>query len=285
MEKLKTVQRFPDLIYDVGMNIGEDTEFYLKKGFRVIAFEANSELVKQNQERFRKEIANNQLTIVEGAIVEDASSDTIKFYKNLDNSKWSTIDSNWTQRCEKLGTRNKIIEVNTIDYSKCIEKYGIPYYMKIDIEGAERICLKHLLRFNVRPCYLSIESEKVSFDKLCYEISLLEELGYHHFMAVQQARIPLIRVPDPAKEGKYVAHKFAKGSSGLFGKELDENWKSKEDILKEYRVIFHQYDRYGDDTFWQKNKYANIFLRMVSFISNRPVPGWYDTHAKHSCLF
>ncbi|MFQ5641362.1 MAG: FkbM family methyltransferase, partial [bacterium] len=131
MEKLKTVQRFPDLIYDVGMNIGEDTEFYLKKGFRVIAFEANSELVKQNQERFRKEIANNQLTIVEGAIVEDASSDTIKFYKNLDNSKWSTIDSNWTQRCEKLGTRNKIIEVNTIDYSKCIEKYGIPYYMKI----------------------------------------------------------------------------------------------------------------------------------------------------------
>jgi 16S rRNA A1518/A1519 N6-dimethyltransferase RsmA/KsgA/DIM1 with predicted DNA glycosylase/AP lyase activity len=30
-----------DLIYDVGMHHGEDTEFYLRKGFRVVAFEAD----------------------------------------------------------------------------------------------------------------------------------------------------------------------------------------------------------------------------------------------------
>ena len=30
-----------DLIFDVGLHRGEDTEFYLKKGFRVVAFEAN----------------------------------------------------------------------------------------------------------------------------------------------------------------------------------------------------------------------------------------------------
>ena len=35
----------PNLIYDVGLHLGEDTEYYLKKGFRVIAFEANPELV------------------------------------------------------------------------------------------------------------------------------------------------------------------------------------------------------------------------------------------------
>ena len=34
-----------DLIYDVGMHKGEDTELYLKKGFRVIAFEADPDLV------------------------------------------------------------------------------------------------------------------------------------------------------------------------------------------------------------------------------------------------
>jgi hypothetical protein len=30
----------PDLIFDVGFHRGEDTDFYLKKGFRVVAVEA-----------------------------------------------------------------------------------------------------------------------------------------------------------------------------------------------------------------------------------------------------
>jgi hypothetical protein len=33
-----------DLIYDVGFHHGEDTAFYLKKGFRVAAFEAHPRL-------------------------------------------------------------------------------------------------------------------------------------------------------------------------------------------------------------------------------------------------
>lgn len=35
----------PNLIYDVGLHRGEDTDFYLKKGFHVVALEANPELV------------------------------------------------------------------------------------------------------------------------------------------------------------------------------------------------------------------------------------------------
>ncbi len=31
----------PDLIFDVGMNNGDDTDFDLAKGFRVVAIEAN----------------------------------------------------------------------------------------------------------------------------------------------------------------------------------------------------------------------------------------------------
>jgi hypothetical protein len=31
----------PDLIYDLGMHRGGDTQFYLEKGFRVVAVEAN----------------------------------------------------------------------------------------------------------------------------------------------------------------------------------------------------------------------------------------------------
>ena len=35
-----------DLIYDVGFHQGEDTAFYLKKGFLVVAFEAHPRLRK-----------------------------------------------------------------------------------------------------------------------------------------------------------------------------------------------------------------------------------------------
>ena len=41
-----------DLIYDVGMHKGEDTDYYLQKGFRVVAFEANPDLVNLCRTRF-----------------------------------------------------------------------------------------------------------------------------------------------------------------------------------------------------------------------------------------
>jgi len=35
----------PDLIFDIGSHKGEDTDFYLKKAFKVVAFEANPKLI------------------------------------------------------------------------------------------------------------------------------------------------------------------------------------------------------------------------------------------------
>ena len=32
------------IIFDIGMHCGEDTDFYLKKGFTVVGVEANPEL-------------------------------------------------------------------------------------------------------------------------------------------------------------------------------------------------------------------------------------------------
>jgi hypothetical protein len=43
-------------------------DFYLRKGFRVIAFEANPELCKRCRQQFAKEIDSGQLTLIEGAI-------------------------------------------------------------------------------------------------------------------------------------------------------------------------------------------------------------------------
>ena len=71
-----------DLIYDVGMHKGEDTDYYLQKGFRVVAFEANPDLVKLCRTRFANAIDRKELTIVEGAIVnKERAQKTVKFYR------------------------------------------------------------------------------------------------------------------------------------------------------------------------------------------------------------
>ena len=53
------------LIFDVGAHKGEDTTFYLKKGFKVIAVEANPALAQGLRDRFQWAIEPGQLTVVE----------------------------------------------------------------------------------------------------------------------------------------------------------------------------------------------------------------------------
>ena len=46
------------LVFDIGAHLGEDTEYYLARGFDVIAFECMPENIKQIQDKFPKEINN-----------------------------------------------------------------------------------------------------------------------------------------------------------------------------------------------------------------------------------
>src|SRR5215467_3283732 len=62
----------PKLIYDVGMHNGDDTAYYLWRGFRVVAIEANPELVATAANRFRCEIEAGYLKILNvGIAAED----------------------------------------------------------------------------------------------------------------------------------------------------------------------------------------------------------------------
>jgi hypothetical protein len=59
-----------DVIYDVGMNNGDDTAYYLSLGFRTVAIEANPELVKQAKARFAREVASGRLIILNIGIAD-----------------------------------------------------------------------------------------------------------------------------------------------------------------------------------------------------------------------
>lgn len=273
------------LIFDVGMHKGEDTAFYLRKGFRVVAFEADPDLAQACRRRFPKEIASGLLTIVEGAICEPGAGDplrrTVTFYRNVDNSVWGTVDSNWAGRNEYLGTKNQKIEVPIVDFGQCLRQYGTPHYLKIDIEGMDRLCLKALTTIEGRPNYISIEAEKVNFDQLLEEFEILSELGYTRFKAVQQSGISTQHEPNPPAEGRFANQRFAEGSSGLFGADLPGHWQDRPTILAAYRRIFWLYRLFGDRALLPRFAVGRLLIKVLMRLFKRPIPGWFDTHARH----
>ncbi len=71
----KNIQQ--DLIFDVGLHKGEDTEFYLKKGFRVVGIEASSELCEVASQRLSSYVTSGQLTILNAAITRIPGSNEV----------------------------------------------------------------------------------------------------------------------------------------------------------------------------------------------------------------
>jgi FkbM family methyltransferase len=284
VEVLMAAGYLRDLIYDVGMHKGEDTEFYLKKGFRVIAFEADSDLAASARTKFSDYIENGKLIIVEGAIVDPSyPADTVEFYKNNKNTLWGTASPYFAERNITFGAESTIIRVPRIDFADCLAKLGIPYYLKIDIEGMDTVCLRALLQVEGRPAYVSIESDKRDFEEVAEELEILTRLGYMRFQVIQQTTVHRQVIPHPSQEGVAIEHVFNRGASGLFGKDLPGPWKTLDQVRDQYKKIFVDYKIWGED-FGLAQKFfpLKVVRKGLSILLDRRIPGWYDTHAKHS---
>ena len=216
-----------NLIFDVGMHVGQDTEFYLKKGFRVIAVEANPTLAEMAHEKFASEIASGQLTICNVALAHER--DTIDFFVCDDITEWSSMN-------ETLASRDKNhrkIKVDALSYCDLADRFGTPYYMKIDIEGADLIPIIGLSKAQMRPVHVSYEAFTLDGAALLYS------LGYKWFKLVGQRNLPKIAQPATALEGLDVAHNFPLGSSGPFGEETPGPWSRFDDCASDYTIYRH----------------------------------------------
>ncbi|QLE40326.1 FkbM family methyltransferase [Nostoc sp. C052] len=261
-----------NLIIDVGVHTGEDTEFYLKKGFRVVGIEAHPELYEATKKRLNLYIEKGQLTLLNIAV--SPKDEPVTFYANLERSFWGTTSPDWAIR-NKCSFDAPSIEI-TVEgrrFERILEEFGIPYYLKVDIEGADLLCIQALRQFNTKPQFLSIESTKTSWKELLEEFALLKELGYHKFKAISQGHVPEQICPSPAREGQYIPHRFEYGASGLFGEETPGNWLSESEVIKVYKGIFWTYKIIGVNGIIYRFPIGRMFLD--KFKIQEP---WYDTH-------
>lgn len=267
------------VIYDIGLHKGEDAEYYLSRGYRVVAIEADPDLVLYCQRKFESFLLSGDMVVFHGAIVEDDDQASVRFYKNKKKSNWGTAVKKWADRNMMLDAPSVEIDVPVVNLRSILLEQGVPYYMKIDIEGMDLVCLKKLCLLDCRPKYVSIESEKTDFSSLIEEFHTLRLLGYRKFFVQQQADMASKTVPIDTQEGPFIDHDFAQGSTGPFGSDLGVVWLTESEAIEKYRKIFKEYKRFGDGSYIRRMPLGIHLTSVLSKIIGRPLPGWYDTHA------
>jgi len=215
VDRLAILRDEPDLVIDVGAHKGADSEFYLRKGFRVVAIEANPSHARAIRARLAEYLRTGQLTLLEVGILDREGE--IDFYSNLDNDEWSSFDRTAGTR---QGTKYDVLKIPCVTFDRVLREYGVPYYLKLDIEGAERYVFDALARHRAAPAFLSTEATSIDY------LAFMRVLGYDAFQLVQQGRHWQTQLPNPAREGAYIDWQFPDFTTGPFGAELPDAWHS-----------------------------------------------------------
>ena len=281
------------LIYDVGAHKGEDTEFYLKKGFRVVAIEAMPEFCTSLTERFSDYVASGALSVVNVAV--SSTPGNINFYVDDRVSEWGTANPEWSERNRNFGAGvGRTLTIQASKLADVLKQHGVPRYCKIDIEGNDLDALASLEGLSELPKFVSIESDKTSWKKLIQEFETFERLGYRKYRIMDQSLVSMQRCPTTPREGKFVDWQFKHGSSGLFGDELPGTWVTAFEAIELYKSIFRGYAINGDlglfgggakSAFNMVGKVQETMFRLkgskhyLNPATQFPPPGWYDTHA------
>lgn len=204
------------LIYDVGMNNGDDSAYYLRNGFDVVAIEANPILVERARSRFAKEIDEGRLTMLEVGIAEGEGEAT--FWICEDHSEWSSFDRSIASRD---GSRHRAISVRLRGFQEILQTHGVPHYCKIDIEGNDHLCILALTP-ETRPAFVSVE---LSVHAL---LDRLSSLGYDRFKLVHQQSFGPPNAPLQAIKARARNQKLAVGleraNGVLRGRFVDRGW-------------------------------------------------------------
>ena len=167
-----------NLCFDVGANIGNRTQMFLDSGYKkVIAIDPQKSCLLKLNERFNNNI---KVVIVDKAVSSEEKIERI-YISNADTI--SSMDESFIEEVKKDRFKNynwnRYEEVMTTTLDNLIEEFGLPNFIKIDVEGYELNVLKGLSK-SIN--YLSFEYTPELHDKsmMCIEqIELISNYKYN----------------------------------------------------------------------------------------------------------
>jgi FkbM family methyltransferase len=265
------------LVYDVGMHNGDDTAYYLSRGYNVVAVDADPVQAEKGLQRFREFVASGQLKILNVGVAKEEGE--FNFYINEVKPEWNSFDLSITSRD---GLPWHAIKIRALPFEKIIREQGVPYYLKVDIEGHDYLCIEGLDK-NDLPKFISVEANSISL------LDDLAEKGYTKFKLIFQYNLAHLDLP-PDKYfdrwlwayrlrqwnsffmkvfrklgGRYIIYWFDKraippyskpfkqGTSGNFGDRLGGKWYSHDkaaQIFRFYHDLFHNLPNRKEYGFW-----------------------------------
>jgi FkbM family methyltransferase len=133
------------LVFDIGANVGTMTAIFTSLGAKVVAVEPNPDCAKHIERSSSREAVQ----VVQAAVGEKTGSGELHVSDRKD--KMSSLSSAWVQAVsngnhEYAGQWNRKLTVPMVTLDSLIERFGTPFYIKIDVEGYEEAVLKGLSR-------------------------------------------------------------------------------------------------------------------------------------------
>lgn len=205
------------VIYDFGANKGDNLEYYLLKSDLVVAVEANPVLCQQIRERFRANIENRSL-VVENIIVCNDAQSRLPFFIHKYQDHLSQLGR---PKADDMDSFTEVV-LPSCRPSDIIANYGDPYYLKIDLEGADSMVLRSVLESGSRPTFVSVEAFT------CDVFALLRCIGeYDAFSMVvgeDVYRGCYRNHPIASVTGELQCFNFPVFSAGPFGTDMTNTW-------------------------------------------------------------
>jgi FkbM family methyltransferase len=164
-----------DLVFDVGANFGNRVEIFLALGAKVIAIEPQQKCVDYLTKKYGNKIIIENIGL--------GSKEEIKQFYEADNSVLSTFSNDYidkvkdTRHKTSIWKKTNFISIRTLD--SLIDKYGIPAFIKIDVEGYEYEVVSGLTK------HAGIISFEYNVPEMLHEVektnTKLNEIGYTLF--------------------------------------------------------------------------------------------------------
>lgn len=177
-------------VFDLGFYDGVDSLSYLQSGLCVVGVEADPDLINAAVDHYAVWIAQGKLQLVNAAVAPSQEQPWTTFYRNKCTREWNSFY--WSVGCRTCEAPYKPAEIGcdsvsvaALDCGQIFTQFGMPHYLKLDIEGAESGCFAALSSYAAHGPTQMPQFVSAEITQLNYLDSLLG-LGYTSFKLVRQ---------------------------------------------------------------------------------------------------
>jgi FkbM family methyltransferase len=202
------------LVFDIGANVGTMTTIFASLGAKVVAVEPNPDCVRHIELATSRDAVN----VLQAAVGERNGLAKLEVSDRKD--KMSSLSKEWREAVSQrnqdyVGIWNRTLTVPMITLDSLVHRYGLPFYIKIDVEGYEEQVLKALSRC---PPLLSFEFNRMFLDPALRALDngIFNELTFNYTL-VDPVKFELQNWVDREELKKRIlGSKYAPGLGDIF---------------------------------------------------------------------